>query len=119
VLPGPVEILRMRGLGAAMQLRAHPLMTYRGSPNWPPAWIQVRETTIKSLSGEVGILKHVMRYDRVPNGFVLAIEYDGEQYLGFLIFDHVSFCMLIYDLLETRVGCSIEDLGSLDMISIL
>ena len=102
-----------------MQLRAHPLMTYRGGPNWPPAWIQVQETKIKSLSGEVGILKHVMRYDRVPNGFVLAMEHAREQYLGFLIFDEVSFCMLIYDVLEARIGCSIKDLGSLDVTYIL
>jgi len=102
-----------------MELRAHPLMTYRGVPNWPPAWIQVQETKIKGLSGEVGILKHVMWYDRVPNGFVLAIEHARERYLGFLIFDQVSFCTLIYDLLETRLGCSIKDLGSLDLTYIL
>jgi hypothetical protein len=102
-----------------MQLRSHPLMTYRGSPNWPPAWIQVQETKIKSLSGEVGILKHVMRYDRVPNGFVLATEHARERYLGFLIFDEVSFCMLIYDVLEARIGSSIKDLGSLDVTHIL
>jgi len=94
-------------------------MTYRGVPNWPPAWIQVQETKIKGLSGEVGILKHVMWYDRVPNGFVLAIEHARERYLGFLIFDQVSFCTLIYDLLETRLGCSIKDLGSLDLTYIL
>jgi hypothetical protein len=51
-----------------MQLLAHPLMTYRGVPNWPPAWIQIQETRIISLSGEVGTLRHVMRYDRVPKG---------------------------------------------------
>jgi hypothetical protein len=102
-----------------MQLRDHPLMTYCGVLNWPPAWIQVKETKIKSLSGEVGILKHVMRYDRVPNGFVLAIEHAREQYLGFLIFDEVSFCMLIHDVLGARIGCSIKDLGSLDLTYIL
>jgi hypothetical protein len=94
-------------------------MTYRGACNWPPVWIQVQETKIKSLSGEVGILKHVMRYDRVPNGFALAIEHAREHYIGFLIFDEVSFCMLIYDLLEARTGCSIKDLGSLDLADIL
>jgi hypothetical protein len=102
-----------------MQLRAHPLMTYRGFPNWPPAWFQVQETRIKSLSGEVGILKHVMRYDRVPNGFVLAIEHARERYLGFLIFDQVSSCMLMYDVLEARIGCSIKDLGSLELTYVL
>jgi hypothetical protein len=79
----------------------------------------VQETKIKSLSGEVGILKHVMRYDRVPNGFVLAIEHARERYLGFLIFDEVSFSMLVYDVLEARIGCSIEDLGSLELAHIL
>jgi hypothetical protein len=102
-----------------MQLRAHPLMTYRGVTNWPPAWIQVHKTKIKSLSGEVGILKHVMRYDRVPNGFVLVIEHARERYLGFLIFDEVSFCMLIYDVLQARIGCSIKDLGNLELTHIL
>jgi hypothetical protein len=24
---------------SCMDLRAHPLMTYRGHPNWPPVWI--------------------------------------------------------------------------------
>jgi hypothetical protein len=102
-----------------MQLREHPLMTYRGSCNWPPAWIQVQETKIKSLSGEVGILKHVIQYERVPNGLALAIEHGRERYLGFLIFDEVSFCMLINDVLRARIGCSIEDLGSLELTHIL
>jgi hypothetical protein len=102
-----------------MKLREHPLMTYGGACNWPPVWIQVQETKIKSLSGEVGILKHVMRYDRVPNGFVLAIEHARERYLGFLIFDEVSFCMLIHDVLEGRIGCSIKDLGSVELTNIL
>jgi hypothetical protein len=94
-------------------------MTYRGACNWPPAWIQVQETKIESLLGEVGILKHAMRYDRVPNGSVLAIEHAREQYLCFLIFDEVSFCMLIYDVLEARIGWSIKELGSLAVTYIL
>ena len=72
-----------------------------------------------SLLGEVGILKHAMRYDRMPNGFVLAIEHAREQYLCFLIFDEGSFCMLIYDVLEARIGWSIKELGSLAVTYIL
>jgi hypothetical protein len=55
----------------------------------------------------------------VPNGLVLAIEHTSERYLGFLIFDDVSFCMVMYDVLEARIGYSIEELGSLELAYIL
>jgi hypothetical protein len=42
-----------------MLLRDHPLMSYRGTRNWPPVWTWTRGGENKYPKGEVGILKTV------------------------------------------------------------
>ena len=44
-----------------MQLRDHPLMTYRGNRSWPPAWLWTAGYETTHPQGEVGILKAVLR----------------------------------------------------------
>jgi hypothetical protein len=40
-------------------LRDHPIMSYRGVPNWPPVWTQTRSDGVKKLRGELGVLIYV------------------------------------------------------------
>ena len=34
-------------------------MSYRGIPNWPPVWTQMRFGDVKIVKGEVGVLIYV------------------------------------------------------------
>jgi hypothetical protein len=103
-----------------MKLRDHPLMMYRGRPNWPPAWVQT------NLDGgevfrrlEVGILQLVMVHDRFPNKIFLVIKHQDNRYIGSLLFNDVAFCRQIGDLLDSYIGRSIEEIGDLDVTSSL
>jgi hypothetical protein len=70
-------------------LRDHPLMSYKGSHNWPPAWTRIRGREDKHPRGEVGILREV-RWSPIQVGpfdrFFLVIDFDGAAYMGSLIF---------------------------------
>jgi hypothetical protein len=48
-----------------MLLRDHPLMLYRGVPNWPPVW-SCTDGRNQHPRGEVGTLKPVFRSDMQP-----------------------------------------------------
>lgn len=44
-----------------MELRNHPLLSYRELPSWPPVWVPVETGEGKTtLHGEVGVLKHTL-----------------------------------------------------------
>lgn len=42
-----------------MLLRNHPLMSYKGIPNWPPIWTWTDGVENTRPRGEIGILKGV------------------------------------------------------------
>jgi hypothetical protein len=68
-----------------MKLRDHPLMSYRGVSNWPPAWVGKDTKELQQPSGEIGILKNAILSKLKPHSrFYLLIEYEGEEYLGTL-----------------------------------
>ena len=96
-----------------MDLRDHPLMSYRGIPNWPPVWIC--GTTNKRLTGEVGILARVINNEKLRAKCFLVIEYETHVYTGCLLFDDESFSRQISELLEFYIGSSIRDIGSIDL----
>jgi hypothetical protein len=87
-----------------VELRSHPLMVYRGMPNWPRVWIQKNEKSTKTLSGELGTLNRTVMHDLISRRFFLLIEYEKEYYLGCLMFDDATF-----------VGRSIHDIGGIDL----
>jgi hypothetical protein len=49
-----------------MFLRDHPLMSYPGARNWPPAWIWTNGRERVSLRGEIGTLIEVRRLLLAP-----------------------------------------------------
>ena len=102
-----------------MQFRDHPLLSHRGVPAWPPAWTQSDagyRTQTKTLRGEIGILKHVLTHDAMPNKCFLVIEHEGERWMGCLLISDRMFCDQICDLLKTHLGRSIKEIGDLDLI---
>ena len=103
--------------GDLMQLRDHPLMSYRATRrSWPPTWTQsVALNRVRTLRGEIGVLKHVIKPDAVPNKCFLVIEHAGERWVGCLLIEESVFCEQIYDLLRTQLGRSIKEIGDIDL----
>jgi hypothetical protein len=99
-----------------MDLRAHPLMTYRGHPNWPPSWMWIDGNVNKNPKGEVGTLLEV-QVSRIQdaNRCFLVIEYEDSQYTGCLYFDDLSFRKRVCELLGEYYGHSIQEIGSIDL----
>jgi hypothetical protein len=99
-----------------MKLRDHPLMSYRGVSNWPPAWVGKDTKELRQPSGEIGILKNAILSKLKPHSrFYLLIEYEGEEYLGTLFFDNQSACHQAYKLLSNHRGEPVRKIGETDV----
>jgi hypothetical protein len=99
-----------------MELRNHPLITHRGLPSWPPAWIRIHGEENGHRKGEIGILKDAMLTKiEPPMACYLIIEYEKTEYMGALLIDDDSFCRQIYDLLQRHIGYDIHYIGGLDL----
>jgi len=102
-----------------MDFREHPLMSYHAVRSWPPTWTQsdmLNGIEIKTLRGEIGTLKHVLRHDALPNKCFLVIEHEGARWMGCLLIEDPAFCEQVCDLLRTQLDRSIKEIGDLDLI---
>src|SRR5262252_949511 len=100
-----------------MLLRDHPLMTYRGLPNWSPVW-SCTDGRNQHPKGEVGTLKAVFRSDmQPPNRCFLLISHQGSEYLGCLLFDDEPFCRQVMELLKSHCNRPVAEIGGLDVLS--
>jgi hypothetical protein len=97
-----------------MKLRDHPLMSYRGVPNWPPVWTQMRIGGVKIVKGEVGVLIY-FHPGGASNTCYLLIEHENENYIGNLVFDDAPFCNQVIDLLQQHLGRSVKEIGEFDV----
>ena len=100
-----------------MELRKHPLMTYRGAGNWPPAWtwLSGKKNTLWP-SGEVGTLVDVAPSKIDPDGkCFLTIEHEGTSYVGCLLFDDGPFCQQISKLMQRHLRYPLEYIGGIDL----
>jgi hypothetical protein len=70
---------------------------------------------VKTITGEVGILKQVSTLNQIPTQCHLIIEYEGERYVGCLLFNDAIFCQQIRGFLQGHVGSSIKEIGDLDL----
>jgi hypothetical protein len=100
-----------------VELRSHPLMTYRSGNNWPPEWTWVSgERKNLGLSGEIGKLVDVTPSKLDPHGkCFLTIEHEGTSYVGCLLFDDGPFCQQISRLLQRYVRYPLEYIGGIDL----
>jgi hypothetical protein len=106
----------VEGFFLVMELRNHPLMSYRGRPNWPPRWVWLGGKKNERPTGEVGILKEISRYSLISSdGVTMVIEYNESAYMGLLLFDDFGFCRRIHDFLKTHRDRPIAEIGSLDI----
>ncbi|HKY09204.1 MAG TPA: hypothetical protein VJQ55_13215 [Candidatus Binatia bacterium] len=100
-----------------MKLRDHPLMAFEGKRNWPPVW--VNSTDSSTITGEVGVLKHVVADVTNNKRCFLMIEHEGKGYVGTLKFNDVTFCFLVSKLFNRYIGRTIKEIGDLDTSSTL
>ena len=99
-----------------MLLRDHPLMSYHGVPNWPPAWIWLDGPVDKHPKGEIGVLRAVLLSKmQWENKCFLLSFYDDSSYLGCLLFEDLAFCSRIATLLQGNYNRPIAEIGSLDL----
>ena len=101
-----------------MQLRDHPLMSYRGVCNWPPTWLRTgggsSDIFQNKLHGEIGVLDQVFLSRVTPyTRCYLTIEFEGEPYMGTLIFEDATFCRQVFKLLENQIPKPIKEIGDL------
>ena len=105
---------------AEVKLRDHPLMSYRGVRNWPPVWSRGftrRGLNLEreSIRDEIGILRHATMVEQIPTRCFLFMEYDRRTYTGALLFDDAPFCRQIVQRLEFYIGCSIKEIGDIEV----
>jgi len=106
-----------RNIDVEMQLRQHPLISYKGSPVWPPIWVGVGRG--KRPHGEVGRLTEARCYPTKPGRIYLVISHHAAQYTGCLLLDDALFCEQLCNFLQGCCGMPIEEIGSLDLPSSL
>ena len=99
-----------------MQLRDHPLMQYRGVPNWPPVWTLRRGDRNGNIRGEVGVVRDVFLPKTEPlNRLFLIMDHQGNEYIGCVLFSDVTFCGQIFQLLRNSQGKTVVQLGDLEV----
>jgi hypothetical protein len=81
--------------------------------------LAARNRTVRTLVGEVGVLKYVHSNSLMSNKCFLVIDFQDEAYIGSLIFKDHSFCGHISHLLRDHIGRSIKDIGDLDVSYLL
>jgi hypothetical protein len=94
------------------RLRRHPLLNYLRVKNWPPVWTRGSEGILKTVKGEVGVLKEVY-YE--SNKCFLVIDYQSESYTGCINSPTKSFCTQLTHFLREHIGRSIEEIGDLEV----
>jgi hypothetical protein len=103
-----------------LKLRDHPLMTRKsGMPTWPPIWTTTVPGQHHRPAGEIGVLERVFMHDLFDNKIFLFIQHEGHRYMGSMHFDDPAFCYQVFELIRSRVGRSIKDIGGLDLFHTL
>jgi hypothetical protein len=114
------QIILTQRIEQLVKLRDHPQMTRRdGVKVWPPRWVAGVQPAARWPTGEVGTLQEVSKPENLDSYLFLTIEYDGLQYFGIVHFDDPKFCEDMYNLLQSKMGCSIKEIGDLYLLRTL
>jgi hypothetical protein len=98
-----------------VKFRDHPLISYRGTPSWPPVWSKAGIDGNKTVTGEIGILRQVNHNAKLSKKCYLVIERDGVRYLGVLQFDNTAFGARICDFLRSNIGRHVKDIADCEI----
>jgi hypothetical protein len=110
-----MAMLSQKSCTVFVPLREHSLMRRGPIFNWPPVWNQPTKEGNKTLHGEVGVLRYVHSSFHSSNKCFLVIEYNGQHYVGALLFVDNFFCSQICALLHHHLGQPIKEIGDLDV----
>ena len=101
-----------------LQLRDHPMMKRdSGHVVWPPAWRRFGDDAI--ATDEIGYLERVRVKPDLKACIFLTIDHNGSNYMGSMTFDDSVFCLQLCELLKSKIGRSIREIGDLDVSHLL
>ena len=77
----------------------------------------LQNDTIKTVRGGLGTLAYVHSnaLSTSPSCYIV-IDYEGEMYVGTLLFGDSVFCNQIRDLLKLQLNRPIKEIGDLDLL---
>lgn len=106
-----------------MVLRDHPLMNYRGIPNWPPRWLPRKDHGGAQIVGEYGVLQEVVAVGQTPSRqpaqLYLFMKYNGKEYVSAVLFTDGTFCYQLCELMKQYYGRTIDEIAGLDVSGLL
>ena len=98
-----------------MQLRNHPITSFRGFALWPPTWIDYRGTNEATRRGEVGVLRLVSNSPNNVGQISLTIEHEGAVYAGTLGFEYEFLGEYMTNFFKDCRGMTIALIGSVEI----
>ena len=107
--------MRVIDIFSAVKLRDHPVMSYGGMTTWPPVWKPARQGSLETVRGEVGVLAYAHSNPNVSGKCYLVMEYEGETYVGTLIFESHALCRKVSDLINRHLKKPIKEIGDLEL----
>ena len=84
---------------------------------WPPVWAKIGENN--PPIGEIGYLENVLKSEVCVETLFLLITYQNSKFMGALTFDDPVFCSQLYELLKSKIGFSIKEIGDLNLSHLL
>ncbi|HEY1374342.1 MAG TPA: hypothetical protein VGH50_17855 [Candidatus Binatia bacterium] len=107
-----------------MVLRDHPLMNYKGIPNWPPRWMPRKDAGGAKIAGEFGVLVEVVVSCNSPHSgnlsqLFLFMEHRGKGYVAAVLFSDPMFCRHVGELMKKHYGRTLEEIGGVDVSRLL
>ena len=84
---------------------------------WPPIWAKFKGVGV--ASGEIGYLEHVRIRAELQACLFLTIDHEGSKFMGSMTFDDSAFCLQLCELLKSKIGLSIKEIGDLDLSHLL
>jgi hypothetical protein len=103
-----------------MELRDCQFLFHGSIGTWPPVWVRKGDYVHEVLRGEIGTLKEVKASILKPyQRCFLMMEHEGAEYVGCLLFRNDAFCKDTYELLLSRRGRPMHEIGGIDVSAIL
>jgi hypothetical protein len=85
------------------------------SINWPPNWTRIEGEGDPTLTGEIGILRSIVRSRFEPlTTCYLMMDFQGCSYMGTLSFREGSLSRQVFELLQQHSGDSLHQIGNLE-----
>ena len=102
-----------------MKLRDHPLMSHNGSPNWPPTWVGIDNSSTRPLAvAENGTLTQVTFHALGESKIALRMNNESGEYIAHIYFNNHASCLWLYECLKDYIGKPNQDAGDLDFATL-